>query len=63
MGQSVLDLGCGTGTDCFVLSKLVGENGKVVGVDMAEEQVRTLIIYMNNTTARTWKHVMANLRT
>lgn len=32
-GLAVLDLGCGTGRDCFVLSQLVGERGRVVGVD------------------------------
>lgn len=26
---NVLDLGCGAGRDCFLLSALVGENGKV----------------------------------
>ena len=36
----VLDLGCGTGRDiCFLLSKLVGEKGEVIGVDMTEEQL------------------------
>lgn len=38
-GLTVLDLGCGSGRDCFVLSKLVGETGKVIGVDMTEEQL------------------------
>eukprot|EP00117_Sycon_ciliatum_P044185 scpid51868/ scgid31907/ Arsenite methyltransferase; Methylarsonite methyltransferase; S-adenosyl-L-methionine:arsenic(III) methyltransferase len=36
----VLDLGSGAGRDCFVVSKLVGEKGKVVGVDMTEEQLQ-----------------------
>ena len=35
----ILDLGSGSGQDCFVLSKLVGENGFVTGVDMTKEQV------------------------
>ncbi len=38
-GLTVLDLGCGTGRDCFMLSKLVGANGQVVGVDMTPEQL------------------------
>ena len=33
-GTKILDLGCGTGRDCFVLSYLAGEKGEVVGVDM-----------------------------
>lgn len=38
-GKTVLDLGCGTGRDVFLLSKLVGPNGKVIGIDMTEEQL------------------------
>ena len=38
-GLSVLDLGCGAGRDVFVLSQLVGEAGRVVGVDMTDEQI------------------------
>ena len=38
-GMRILDLGSGTGRDCFVLSKLVGEKGSVVGVDMTDEQL------------------------
>ena len=38
-GLTVLDLGCGTGRDVYVLSKLVGENGRVIGIDMTEEQL------------------------
>ncbi|MEN6542223.1 methyltransferase domain-containing protein [Parvibaculum sp.] len=38
-GARVLDLGCGAGRDCFVLSRLVGEEGSVVGVDMTAEQL------------------------
>ncbi|CAD5126206.1 DgyrCDS14376 [Dimorphilus gyrociliatus] len=36
-GCSVLDLGCGAGRDCFCLSKLVGPNGRVTGIDMTPE--------------------------
>ncbi len=38
-GMKVLDLGCGTGRDCFVLSYYVGEKGEVVGIDMTDEQL------------------------
>lgn len=38
-GQTVLDLGCGTGRDCFLISQLVGENGQVIGIDMTDEQL------------------------
>jgi len=38
-GKTVLDLGCGTGRDCYLLSRLVGPNGRVIGVDMTPEQL------------------------
>ncbi len=38
-GAAVLDLGCGTGRDAFLLAQLVGETGQVIGVDMTDEQL------------------------
>ncbi|MFT4666835.1 MAG: arsenite methyltransferase [Patescibacteria group bacterium] len=38
-GMRILDLGSGSGRDCFIASKLVGQKGFVVGVDMTEEQL------------------------
>jgi ubiquinone/menaquinone biosynthesis C-methylase UbiE len=38
-GCTVLDLGCGSGRDCYVLSRLVGEHGRVIGIDMTPEQL------------------------
>jgi len=38
-GLRILDLGSGSGQDCYVLSALVGETGEVVGVDMTDEQL------------------------
>lgn len=38
-GARILDLGCGAGRDCYLLSALVGERGSVTGVDMTEEQL------------------------
>ena len=35
----VLDLGCGTGFDVYLISQLVTESGKVIGVDMTEKQL------------------------
>ena len=40
-GARVLDLGCGSGRDCYVLAQLVGANGSVVGVDMTDKQLDT----------------------
>lgn len=38
-GATILDLGCGTGRDVYIASKLVGESGRVIGVDMTAEQI------------------------
>jgi arsenite methyltransferase len=38
-GQTVLDLGSGSGTDVFCAAVLVGESGHVVGVDVTDEQL------------------------
>lgn len=42
-GLNVLDVGCGLGNDVLAISKLVGPNGKVTGIDASEsllEQAR-----------------------
>ena len=38
-GCTVLDLGCGSGRDAYLLSRLVGPRGRVIGVDMTPEQL------------------------
>jgi len=38
-GETVLDLGSGGGLDCFLASKIVGENGRVIGIDMTEAMI------------------------
>ena len=42
----VLDFGSGAGRDCFVMSKLVGEEGFVTGIDMTEEQVYHFLVVL-----------------
>ena len=38
-GDHVLDLGSGAGNDCFVAHALVGETGKVTGLDFTDEML------------------------
>jgi arsenite methyltransferase len=38
-GDHVLDLGSGAGNDCFVAHALVGETGKVTGIDFTDEML------------------------
>uniref|UniRef100_A0A7N5JA19 Arsenite methyltransferase n=1 Tax=Ailuropoda melanoleuca TaxID=9646 RepID=A0A7N5JA19_AILME len=42
----ILDLGSGSGRDCYVLSQLVGETGHVTGIDMTENQVEVAKKYI-----------------
>ena len=38
-GETVLDLGSGTGKICFIAAQIVGAKGKVIGVDMTDEML------------------------
>jgi ubiquinone/menaquinone biosynthesis C-methylase UbiE len=49
---TVLDLGCGTGRDVYVVSRLVGEKGFVLGVDMTEEQLAIARRHMTSQAER-----------
>lgn len=49
-GMRILDLGSGSGRDCYILSQLVGENGFVLGVDMTDEQLEIANQYIDYHT-------------
>ena len=51
-GLRVLDLGSGSGRDCYILSQLVGEKGEVVGVDMTDEQLAVANKYVDHHTEK-----------
>ncbi len=38
-GETVLDLGSGTGKICFIASQVVGAEGRVIGVDMTDDML------------------------
>lgn len=38
-GDIVVDLGAGAGNDVFVARSIVGDSGKVIGIDMTEEMI------------------------
>ncbi|KAM9197843.1 arsenite methyltransferase isoform 2-T2 [Dugong dugon] len=42
----ILDLGSGSGRDCYALSQLVGEKGHVTGIDMTKSQVEVAKNYV-----------------
>lgn len=39
LGETVLDLGCGTGKICYIAAQVVGPTGCVIGVDMTPEML------------------------
>jgi arsenite methyltransferase len=47
-GLKVLDLGSGSGRDCYIAAQLVGETGSVVGVDMTDEQLAVANEYIEH---------------
>ncbi len=51
-GCKVLDLGCGAGRDCYIISKLVGSTGRVVGIDMTPELLETARRHVKVHTAK-----------
>ena len=50
--QTMLDLGCGSGRDVYILSKLAGQNGFVHGIDMTENQINVAKKYQEDQTKR-----------
>lgn len=38
-GDTIIDLGSGAGNDVFIARRIVGETGKVIGIDMTPEMV------------------------
>lgn len=49
-GLKILDLGCGTGRDCYVMSKLTGSDGFVYGIDMTKNQIAVARKYTDEQT-------------
>ena len=38
-GDTIVDLGCGAGNDVFIARTFVGDEGKVIGIDMTEKMI------------------------
>jgi len=38
-GETVIDLGSGAGFDAFIVSKIAGQKGKVIGIDLSDEML------------------------
>jgi ubiquinone/menaquinone biosynthesis C-methylase UbiE len=46
-GETVLDLGSGSGKDCYIISQIVGASGKVIGVDFNPPMLELARRYQN----------------
>ncbi len=55
-GETVLDLGSGAGKICYIISQLVGPQGRVIGVDMNEEMLRLARKYQQEVGDRIGYH-------
>ncbi|KAJ8389820.1 hypothetical protein AAFF_G00112890 [Aldrovandia affinis] len=47
-GCRILDLGCGSGRDVYMLSQLVGEKGHITGLDMTDKQLEVARKYVDH---------------
>ena len=51
-GETVLDLGSGGGKICYIASQVVGERGRVIGVDMNDDMLALARGYQNEMASR-----------
>lgn len=61
-GLNVLDLGSGSGRDCYVASALVGPNGNVTGVDMTDQQLEVANKYVDEYCTKTLGYDKPNMK-
>jgi len=60
-GLDVLDLGSGSGQDCYLAAPMVGPNGSVTGVDMTDEQLEVARKHAEEYTTKTLGFPKTNL--
>ena len=60
-GLTVLDVGCGSGRDTYVMAKLVGEQGLIHGIDMTAEQIEVADRHRAHQ-AQVFGHAESNVR-
>mmetsp|Transcript_45874 Transcript_45874/g.111750 ORF Transcript_45874/g.111750 Transcript_45874/m.111750 type:complete len:373 (+) Transcript_45874:82-1200(+) len=61
-GLRVLDLGSGSGRDCYGASALVGESGSVVGIDMTDEQLEVARKHADEYCTKTLGYAKSNMK-
>lgn len=60
-GDTVLDMGCGAGMDCFLASKKVGDAGRVIGVDMTEAMIKQAKINAEKMGRKNIEFILAEI--
>jgi SAM-dependent methyltransferase len=60
-GDTVLDLGSGAGFDCFIASGLVGESGKIIGIDFTPEMIKKAEMNAEKGNYKNVKFLLANI--
>jgi len=60
-GDTVLDLGCGAGFDCFLAAKKTGTAGKVIGVDMTAEMIEKAKLHAAKLGAENIEFILAEI--
>lgn len=60
-GLHVLDLGSGSGQDCYLAADMVGPSGSVTGVDMTDEQLSVARKYVDEYCTKTLGYPKPNL--
>lgn len=56
VGQTLLDVGCGPGTDTIPLAGLVGPSGRVVGIDRDPSQIAVAARAAKSAGVDAWTH-------
>ena len=60
-GNKVLDLGSGAGNDCFVARSIVGETGKITGLDFTVEMMEKATGNLNKTNFKNVEFVLGDI--
>lgn len=61
VGDSVLDLGSGAGNDCFVVRSIIGETGKVTGIDFTEAMIEKAKVNLEKTGYKNIEFVQGDI--
>lgn len=61
-GLNVLDLGSGSGRDCYLAAALTGEHGSVTGIDMTNAQLDVARAHVEHYTSSILQYAVPNMK-